>query len=58
MLRNIVKLRRKAYFISQVIVDLSRDTDNPRTIAVDFCQKHRLNKLAVNIVQAKIIEAK
>ena len=50
MLRNIVKLRRKAYFISQVIVYLSRDTDNPRTIAVDFCQKHRLNKLAVNIV--------
>lgn len=34
-----------------------RDYDDPNRKAVEFCRQHRLNKLAVQIVEDKIREA-
>jgi hypothetical protein len=34
-----------------------KDTDNPYTVAYQFCHKHKLNKLAISIVENKVREA-
>ena len=43
--------------IRYTYIDL-RNYDDPHEVSVDFCRKHKLNELAVQIVENKIIEAK
>ena len=46
------------FFKLGTLNDKSRSFDSPHHVAIGFCKKHKLNQLAVQIVESKIIEAK
>jgi hypothetical protein len=41
-----------------MVILIFRSYDDPYELAINFCKKHNLNQLAVEIVENKIIEAK
>lgn len=57
MFVNLTKLIRKTYIRSKVHICQCRDYDDPHLKAFQFCKLHKLNKLAINIVEDKIREA-